>query len=228
VAAVVRHATRLLHTMRAELEAATADLDLMPLVLAALDAEADADERRQQRERAHSLRAGPISLAPTCASYERVLAECSRWGVRVVRAAPMDPNALSRQPSTDTWLAWPERIIYQPDPHPLALLHDLGHAVIGIDPRFAHEIDHGVMAFECCQHAALGLKREALGDAWVTWMQTYGIWEPTRDEVVTYFEASAAAIEADMQLSLAGAVRLGVLHPDGSPTYQLAPLQRQA
>lgn len=156
--------------------------------------------------------------------YDRVLQECERWGVEVVHAPPVDDWAHPGQLATDTWLAWRERIIYQPSPHAIALLHELGHAVIGIDPHRACEIDDGVFAFELYGQRSLGLWQPQ--DAvWQRWMSTHGIWEPMRSQTVVFFEASSAAVEAELRQSLAGAVRLGVLTADGSPTYRPAPVQ---
>ena len=158
--------------------------------------------------------------------FGRVLCECALWGVEVVQHAPANIGACSKQPESDTWIEWPARVIYQPDPHPLALLHELGHAVSGIDPRSQRdEVGTGVFAFEVYEQRRLRLGEDTMGEAWRLWMRTYGVWEPAVNDTVSYFEASAAARDAELQLSLEAGVRLGVLQPDGSPTYVAAPVR---
>ena len=163
-----------------------------------------------------------VASIKAAAELRAVLRYAERWGVKIEFRAHHAPHDHARRAShiysvsTDTIsdIDWNTRTVWFGDDlkdakQRCALLHEINHVVVGIDPDSVEEVDSGMLALDYY------VARSAKLSGWRAWMNTYTLIEGEWPTVSTQ-ERSKALVD-----SFWGAIRAGLMNPrTGRPTYR--------
>lgn len=167
----------------------------------------------------------------TYLDVKRVLREIDSWGVKVLTLSSSanwaGPGTLTGSPGrSHIGINWHEKYlwmisdgVYYDEALPFDLLHELAHLIIGVPPYLVDEIKSGMLAFE--HYTSKRLRLSGRGG----WMLSYNVvpasLTPALPEAeVEWGFASKRVKSAALKESFKEALRLGLLHENGSPTYQ--------
>lgn len=154
------------------------------------------------------------------ASVTKVLAYGQQWGVPIII---VDRNGLgypvqldghivedTHQGPSDGSICWPERTILWPRGGQVAhaLLHELNHVLMDIDPDQIDEVSSGLLALDAYGSRLLRLS------GWREWMASYSV------DDTEWLDVSTRQRGKLLRSSLSDAVRLGLLDPAGRPTFK--------
>lgn len=154
--------------------------------------------------------------------FNKVLEYTKSWGIPVRFKEPVEKdfrNEYHRGPDR-SWIYWPKRTIYWPEPekndNAQSLLHELSHCVVGTYPVDVDEIDGGLLAFQLLSSRHLHLRE------WFRWAQTFNVNGDTADpyDFVTYDTRSHRQRSKILRDSFKGAIAAGILTPQGAPTFK--------
>lgn len=156
----------------------------------------------------------------TTANVAKVLRYCKRWRVPVI-LVDQDSRGHGRLPDgrevadthmgpSDGSICWPERTILWPRSGGVAhaLLHELNHVLMDVDPDEIDEVASGLLALDAYGSRALRLQ------GWSEWMARYTVDSTDWLDVTTHRRGKL------LRASLADAVRLGLLDAAGRPTFR--------
>ena len=149
-----------------------------------------------------------------------------RWGVKIVLedhdSDPVVFHSLdySSGPIVGT-ICWPTKTVYWPpyrqgygSSNVNALLHEISHCVVNVAPDDVDEVDHGLLAFELFSSRFLHLR------GWKSWMHSFRCdWRPHGNDYLYCLLPHEGRSDV-LRRSFQGAVRAGLLTPDGKLTFQ--------
>lgn len=125
------------------------------------------------------------------------------------------------------WVYWPKRTIYWPEPEkndePQSLLHEIGHCVVGTSPEDTEEVTSGLLAFQLFSSRHLHLRQ------WFRWSRNFEVeCYPGGPFTVRYDSRSHTQRGRVLRESLRGAIKAGILTPQGEPTFKKARRKRRS
>jgi hypothetical protein len=150
------------------------------------------------------------------AEFKRVLRYCERWGAPIrIGHVPTGLNDFHEGPMYGG-IDWLTRTIWWPADAPMgadsasALLHELSHIVMDLDPEYVDEVESPMLAFEYYSARRLRLR-------WTDWMKNFRVDSVKPDHA--WLELSTQERGALIAESLKEAIDCGILNQNGSPTY---------